>query len=219
MKVQHSMDEGFYQDLFKHFCSVAYRVAPDIAIDKDLCRDIFHQRVLFPKKIGDMGEAVDRIRGKGLAFASPKAYSNWLYTVFKHAILEYLRKMKKDKERIITVEESTLDILADPHPGTPGESQSYLIERAKGLKNKFSREERRLLALRYIANKTMEEVGQFLDISTSTVSRREQKVKEKLAQALCLDVAELEEKDQLCLLEAFLSYIDLEGKDNEYEQS
>ena len=48
------MDNGFYEDLFNHFRSVAYKVAPRVGSDENLCRVIFHEKVLFPKKVVDM---------------------------------------------------------------------------------------------------------------------------------------------------------------------
>lgn len=208
------MDEAFYEDLFNHFRSVAYRVAPKVASDKNLCREIFHEKVLFPKKVSDIGQAVARIRGHGLTFPSPKAYSNWLYTIFKNAVLENLRVENREKKRLVNVAEGDLDRFPDLHPAPPRENPPYLQERTRGLLDEFSREERRLLSLRYTANKTMEEVGQFLNISTSTVSRWEKRVKEKLAERLCVNGAELEEKDQLHVLEAFLSHIGPEDEGN-----
>jgi len=208
------MDEAFYEDLFNHFRSVAYKVAAEVGSDEDLCRIIFHERVLFPKKVGDVGEAVARIKGQGLTFPSSKAYSNWLYTVFKNAVLEHLRIEGREKKRVVHVEEGNLDRFPDAQPGHTGESSSYLRQRASNLSDRFSREERRLLSLRYLGNKTMEEVGQFLNISTSTVSRWEKRVKEKLAEKLCVKGAELEEKDQLDVLDAFLSCIGPEGEGN-----
>lgn len=219
MKEHLVMDEGFYEDLFKHFRSVAFKVAPIVASDKDLCREIFHEKVLFPRKVCDIGQAVARIRGQGLTFCSPKAYSNWLYTVFKNAVLEHLRAEGREKKRLVNVEEGDLDRFPDPHPDPTRENPPYLEQCAKGLLDEFSREERRLLSLRYIANKTMEEVGQLLNISTSTVSRWEKRVKGKLAEKLCVKNAEIDEKDQLYVLEAFLSLIGSEGKGNACRKS
>ena len=86
-----TMENAFYDDLFSHFMAVAWREAPALARDEGACREIFHDRVLFPPRVKSGEEAIDRLKGAGREFRSKQAYKNFLYTVFKNAIIDHLR--------------------------------------------------------------------------------------------------------------------------------
>ena len=55
------MESAFYTELFNHFMAVAWREAPGVAADGRLCREIFHDRVLFPARMGSMVEVEAKI--------------------------------------------------------------------------------------------------------------------------------------------------------------
>lgn len=201
------MDDQFYNGLFKYFCLVARRTNPTLASDENLCREIFHERVLFPKRIKSIEQAEAIMRGKGRIFPTPKSYSNWQYTIFKNAINEHLRSEYKKEKRLQGMATDAFEQLPDPQPETLGEERSHLQKRANELGNQFSREEKELLALRYMGRKTQGETGKHLKVSISSISRRETKIKQKLLEALSQKSSELEEKDQLILLDVFLENI------------
>jgi RNA polymerase sigma factor (sigma-70 family) len=194
------MEEEFYLKSFELFCKVAGRINKDLVQDKNLCRSIFHERVLFPPSVKLVDESAARLQFDSGSFETSKAYTNWLYTIFKNAILDHFRWESKRKEVLRTVPVEVFDSVADPNTQQPGEDQSVLETRAESVVSKFSREERRLLTLRYLEGKTQEEVGRFFHVSTSTVSRWEATVRDKLASAIAKKKAELEEAQQLDLL-------------------
>ncbi len=194
------MDNEFYLNCFQKFRKVAERVNSDLARDENLCRSIFHERVLFPSGVKSPDEAEARLRFDSKRFATPKAYANWLYTVFKNAILDHLRSESREEKFLKPMTDELLSSFADPDAPQPGEDRSVLEGRAQMVVLNFSREEKRLLTLRYLEGLTQEQVGRFFNVSTSTVNRWESAIKDKLASAISKEGEELEEKQQLELL-------------------
>ncbi len=204
------MDEHHYNNLFKFFCVVANRTNPSLASDEDLCREIFHERVLFPDRVKSVENAVERIKGKGHLFKTAKNYKNWLYTVFRNAINEHLRSEHRRKKRIQEIPSEQFHQLPDPANGGYGEDEQKLEMLARNLAKNFSREEKLLLALRYIQSRTQEQAGKQMKVSTSTISRRESDIKSRLYREIEKKGQKLEEEHKIYVLGILLRHIEKE---------
>jgi RNA polymerase sigma factor (sigma-70 family) len=124
-----------------------------------------------------MAEAEGRLKGKGREFRSPAAYKNFLYTIFKNALIDHLRERQRARVRTEPLDDRDgAEGMAEP----PAVSRPAVVEAARRILAELTREERRLLTLRYMRNKTLVEVGKVLDLSKSTVDRREKLLEQKL---------------------------------------
>jgi RNA polymerase sigma factor (sigma-70 family) len=173
------MEPGIYQELFSYFMAAAWKEAPSVARDEQACREIFHDRILFPPRVASMVEAEARIKGLGREFKTPVAYRNFLYTIFKNAIIDHLRERRRAAARTEPISDES-PLPADPPPP----ALEPLRAAALRILPRLSREERRLLTLRYMKHKTLVEMGKVLRLSKSTVDRREKLLAQKLLTAL-----------------------------------
>jgi len=173
------MESVFYQELFSHFMAAAWKEAPTVARDEEVCREIFHDRILFPPRVSSMAQAEARMKGIGREFRSPDAYRNFLYTVFKNAIIDHLRERRRAAARTEPLDEES------PLPASPpSPAPAPLRAAADRILSRLTREERRLLTLRYMKNKTLVEMGKVMHLSKSTIDRREKLLSRKLFAAL-----------------------------------
>jgi RNA polymerase sigma factor (sigma-70 family) len=197
------MESTFYQELFAHFMAAAWKEAPTVARDQFLCREIFHDRILFPPRVASMTEAEARLKGIGREFRDPAAYRNFLYTVFKNAIIDHLRERQRSAVRTEPVAEDC------PLPA-PDRTDACPPERLRAAADRIfptlTREECRLLTLRYMKKKTLVEIGKVLHLSKSTVDRRERLLSQKLFAALGAH-EEFEEEDLKQILELLLNKV------------
>jgi RNA polymerase sigma factor (sigma-70 family) len=191
------MESAFYQELFSHFMAAAWKEAPTVAREEEVCREIFHDRILFPPRVNSMAQAEARMKGLGREFRSADAYRNFLYTIFKNAIIDHLRERRRAAARTEPIDDDS-PLPAEPPPPAPGP----LREAADRILCRLTREERRLLTLRYMKNKTLVEMGKALHLSKSTIDRREKLLSRKLFAAL--GERNEYEDDQLQQILAFL---------------
>lgn len=209
------MEEEFYSKCFELFRKVAWRINSDLARDESRCREVFHDWVLYPSGIHSPEEANRKLKFVSWKFKRSADYTNWLYTIFKHAILSYLRSETRREKVVKKGTDDFLSSFRDPDTPAPGETQQFLKERAASILKKFSCKEKELLALRYLEGKTQQEVGRFFEASTSAVSRWESKIKEKLAAAIEEKGRELEENQQIDLVAFILEKVGIEDAQNE----
>ncbi len=216
------MESLFYESLLKHFIQVAWKVAPDIARDENRCREVLHDRVFNSLNISGWEDAESKIRGLSKEFATPKAYANYLFTIFKNALIDELRVQGRAKSRDISIE-SRLD--GDEATDESGNNEQFLglIEKAEfqelpeklqeiaeRIFSELGREKRRLLSLRVIEDRKLEECAKVLGISKSSVDRHVKAVFSDLEGLLAEEGNELSENGMKQLISLLLHQIDQE---------
>ncbi|HUT55117.1 MAG TPA: sigma-70 family RNA polymerase sigma factor [bacterium] len=201
------MESAFYTELFNHFMAVAWREAPGVAGDDLLCREIFHDRVLFPGRMGSMDEVEAKVKGRGRRFATVKAYKNYLHTMFKNAIIDHLRESTRRRARLAPLPDEGDLAVSDPAPAVNDADTENEI---RGILSLLSREERRLLTLRYREKKTLTEIGRALQVSKSTVERWEKAVEQRIFVFVEQKKDGLDEQDLLNVFAAVLANADNE---------
>ncbi len=199
------MESAFYTELFNHFMAVAWREAPGVAADGLLCREIFHDRVLFPGRMGSMKEVEAKIKGQGRRFATVKAYKNYLHTMFKNAIIDHLREKSRERSRLTPLPEKDDLAVSDPPPDI---NDAAVGDEVREILSQLTREERRLLTLRYRDRKTLIEIGRALRVSKSTVDRWETDVEKRIFAFVQDRKDVLDEKDFLNIFAAVLAKAD-----------
>ncbi|HPQ72015.1 MAG TPA: sigma-70 family RNA polymerase sigma factor [bacterium] len=219
------MESSFYESLLKHFIQVAWKVSPEVAKDEDRCREILHDRVFNTLKIQNWSEVEEKILGISKEFATPNAYANYLFTVFKNAILDELRQQTSAKKRSISIEYAiTGDRAQDEKPQQeqalglavteePSEPPEKLREISNRIFFALGREKRRLLSLRVTGEMKLEECASVLGISKSSVDRHAKAVFNDLEGLLAKEGKELSEKDLKDLISLLLLRIDQEFDD------
>lgn len=220
------MESQFYETLLKHFIQVAWKVAPEIARNEDRCREILHDRVFNSLKIGSWDEVESKIRGLSREFSSPKAYSNYLFTIFKNAMIDELRSQARSKKQEISIDYAIRgdverddtrhkeQILGLEYSEDTSEPTDNIKEIASKIFFALGREKRRLLSLRIIGDMKLEECAKVLGISKSSVDRHAKAVFNELEGHLAKEGAEISERDIKEVISFLLLRIDQE-KDNE----
>ncbi len=205
------MESNFYNELFSHFMAAAWREAPEVAADDGACRAIFHDRILFPARVGSVEEAESRLKGVGREFRTPQAYKNFLYTIFKNAIIDHLRERQRAARSTRSMDQDGVRELASDSGDYIDPEYADLVAR---IINGLSREERRLLSLRYVSGKTLVEISKVLGISKSTVDRRGKLVEQKLVE-LANPRGDYEPEDLKVVFSLVLEMISEEDDENE----
>ncbi|MEG0378410.1 MAG: sigma-70 family RNA polymerase sigma factor, partial [Eubacterium sp.] len=160
-------DDTAFSELFHSTCKQQYHYARTLMKDSFLAEDIVQEvYIKLYKNIGQLRE--------------PGAFLGYLYRMTYNESMRYLHKKYLDLET--TVEQDFLNTFETtqsvPETALLSDEKSTLL--AEGLKT-LSEEERFALMMHYCENMTINEIEEALNLSRSTVRRRINSAKEKMA--------------------------------------
>lgn len=151
--------DRYYEPIFRF----VFRRCADESLTADLCSQVFLKAI----------QQLKKYQYKGVPFSA------WLYRIASNEVAQHFRKAKKN--RVVSIEDNTLNNVAEEIDETPNEDlQATLLTALDGLKEK----DLQLIEMRFFEQRPFKEIADILDITESNAKVKTYRILERLKKKL-----------------------------------